>query len=144
LLKPSAIRALQSELLPLATLVTPNLDEAEVLTGVRPASPEDLREAAKLIHRCHGCAVLVKGGHLRGLKEAIDVFWDGHTELLLAAPFIRGISTHGTGCSYSAAIAAQVALGHALPAAVRKAKDYVTGAIANSRPVGRHWTLGSP
>ena len=91
---------------------------------------------------CFGCAVLVKGGHLKGLKEAIDIFWDGRTELLLAAPFIRGIGTHGTGCTYSAAIAAHVALGDSLPLAVRKAKDYVTNAISGSRRVGRHWALG--
>ena len=86
LLKPSAIRVLQSELLPLATLVTPNLDEAMILTGHPLSTPEDLRSAARLIRKRFGCAVLVKGGHLRGLKEAVDVFWDGHTELLFDRP----------------------------------------------------------
>lgn len=143
LLKPSAIRTLQRELLPLATLVTPNLDEAAVLTGSVPRNPEGLRSAARIIHERHGCAVLVKGGHLKGLKEAIDVFWDGQTELLLTAPFIRGVSTHGTGCAYSAAITAYTALGNPLPTAVTKAKDYMTKAITRSQRIGRHWALGS-
>ena len=65
----------------------------------------DLRAAARELHQRFGCAALVKGGHLRGLREAVDIFYDGRQELLLSAPFIRGVSTHGTGCTYSAAIA---------------------------------------
>lgn len=142
LLQPSAIRALQRELLPLATLITPNLDEAAILTQHRLSNPEDLRRAAGAIHSRFGCAVLVKGGHLRGLKEAVDIFWDGRTELLLSAPFVRGISTHGTGCTYSAAITALLAKGLTLIEAVTGAKLYVSNAIARSRRVARHWTLG--
>ena len=141
LLKPSAIRTLETRLLPLATLVTPNLDEAAILTGRRLSSPEHLREAARCIRDRFGCAVLVKGGHLRGLREAIDVYWDGTTELLLTAPYIRGVNTHGTGCTYSAAITAFLARGLKLPTAVREAKQHVSNAIANSHRVGRHWTL---
>jgi hydroxymethylpyrimidine/phosphomethylpyrimidine kinase len=142
LLQPSAIRVLQTQLLPLATLVTPNLDEAMILTGRRLSSPEDLRAAARLIHERFGCAVLVKGGHLRKLKEAVDIFWDGQTELLLTAPFIRGVHTHGTGCTYSAAITALMANGLTLREAVTGAKIYVSNAIARSRRTARHWTLG--
>lgn len=141
LLKPAALRAMQDALLPLATLVTPNLDEAEILVGTRLSSPEDLRAAARTIHQRFHCAVLVKGGHLRGLREAVDIFFDGQTELLLSAPFVRGVSTHGTGCTYSAAIAAHCALGHDLPRAVQLAKDFITRAIAGSLRVGKHSVL---
>lgn len=141
LLKPSAISVMQMELLPLATLVTPNLDEAEILVGRKLVEVEHLRQAAKQIQAHFGCAALVKGGHLRRLTEAVDVFWDGRTELLLTAPFVKGVSTHGTGCTYSAAITAHLALGRSLPDAVVAAKDFITNAIANSRQVGKHFVL---
>jgi len=141
LLKPSAMAALQNELLPLAMLVTPNLDEAEVLVGRKLTSVEDMRSAAKEIHARFGCAALVKGGHLRGLAEAVDIFYDGKAELLLTAPFVRGVSTHGTGCTYSAAIAAGLARGLKLADAVELGKQFITNAIANSQQVGRHHVL---
>jgi hydroxymethylpyrimidine kinase/phosphomethylpyrimidine kinase len=142
LLRVSAIRALRGELLPLAALVTPNLAEAEVLTGLKLRDVSDMRAAARALRADYGCAVLIKGGHLRGGREACDVFWDGRTELLLTAPFVRGVSTHGTGCAFSAAAAGYAALGCALPKAVQKAKDYVTQAIAQSTRIGSHWALG--
>ncbi len=141
LLRPGAIRVLEEELLPLATLITPNLHEAQILTGRRPASASDLRRAAWELHRRFGCAALVKGGHLKGLKEAVDLFCDGKTELLLSAPFVAGVKTHGTGCTYSAAITAWLARGRELTAAVAEAKDYVTHAIARSQRAGRHAVL---
>lgn len=141
LLKPSAIAALQKELLPLAALVTPNLDEAKILVGRKLTEVEDLRRAAKEIHARFGCAALVKGGHLRGLAEAVDVFYDGKTELLLTAPFVRGVSTHGTGCTYSAAITAGLARGLKLPDAVELGKQFITNAIANSQRVEKHFVL---
>ena len=141
LLKPSAIRVLQTRLLPLATLVTPNLDEAQILAGAKLHSVDDLRAAAREIHSRFGCAALVKGGHLRNVKQATDVFFDGRTELLLCAPFVRGISTHGTGCTYSAAIAARLALSDDLPMAIHRAKRFITRAISESRRAGRYWTL---
>src|SRR5439155_15371136 len=125
------------ELLPLARLIMPNAPEAEVLLGKKIRSPEDLRGAASEIHERFGCAALVKGGHLRGLKVAIDIFYDGKQELLLSAPFIRGVRTHGTGCTYSAAITAFLAQGLPLSKAVRRAKVYITRAIARSRHAGR-------
>lgn len=143
LLKPSAIKIMQWELLPLATLVTPNVDEAEILSGRKVRSVEDLRAAAKDMNARYGCAALVKGGHLKGLKEAVDIFFDGQTELLLTAPFVTGVSFHGTGCTYSAAIAAYLALGHALPQAVMLAKEYITQAIAQSLTAGGHSVLNS-
>lgn len=141
LLKPSAEKTLKEKLLPLATLVTPNLDEAEILAGQKISSPEKMREAARKIHAEFGCAVLLKGGHLKNCREALDVFFDGETELLLTAPFVRGVSTHGTGCTYSAAICAALALGHDLPSAVEIGKNFITAAIAGSYQIGSHFAL---
>jgi hydroxymethylpyrimidine/phosphomethylpyrimidine kinase len=141
LLKPAALRLLCNELLPLATLITPNLDEAEVLVDRKLTSVEDLRSAARDIHRRFGGAALVKGGHLRGLKDAVDIFYDGRDELLLSAPFVRGVSTHGTGCTYSAALAGCMARGHACSSAVQSAKEFITQAIAGSRLVAKHTVL---
>lgn len=144
LLKPASRRALRSRILPLATLTTPNLDEASMLTQRQLSTPEHLRSGARQIHEEFGCAVLIKGGHLKGTREAIDIFYDGKSELLLTAPFVKGVHTHGTGCTLSAAITGYLALGHTLSAAVQKAKSYVTAAIVNSRRVGRHSVLGVP
>ena len=141
LLKPSAVRVVCDELLPLAALVTPNLDEAELLLGVKICDEEGLRSAAREIVRRFGCAALVKGGHLKGTRDAVDIFYDGKTELLLSAPFIRGVSTHGTGCTYSAAIAAYLARGERLSVAVQHAKEFITQAIAGSQRIGRHFAL---
>jgi len=143
LLKPSAIKALKNELLPLATLVTPNLDEAAILTGRNLKSPEDLRWAAKKIHTDFGCAALIKGGHLRNSKEAVDIFFDGANELLLTAPFVKGVHTHGTGCTYSAAITGYLARDYALPEAVVKAKEFISQAIAQSYRASKHSALNA-
>jgi hydroxymethylpyrimidine/phosphomethylpyrimidine kinase len=141
LLKPSAEKVLKEKLLLLATLVTPNLDEAKILAGRTISSPEQMRAAARKIHSDFGCAVLLKGGHLKGCREAIDVFFDGKTELLLSAPFVKGVSTHGTGCTYSAAICAALALGHDLPHAVEIGKNFITEAISDSYKIGKHFAL---
>jgi hydroxymethylpyrimidine/phosphomethylpyrimidine kinase len=141
LLKPAAVKILCTELLPLAALVTPNLDEAEILVGEKLTSVSDLRAAARELQKRFGCAALVKGGHLHGLKEAVDIFYDGRQELLLSAPFIRGVSTHGTGCTYSAAIAGHLARGCSLPRAVQQAKEYITQTIAQSRTAAGHSVL---
>jgi hydroxymethylpyrimidine/phosphomethylpyrimidine kinase len=143
LLKPSAIKTLCQRLLPISALVTPNLREAEVLTGSQVVSVEDLRAAARELRARFGCAALVKGGHLRGLSEAVDIFYDGQEELLLSAPFVRGISTHGTGCTYSAAVTAYLARGCSLAVAVRKAKEYITQAIAQSQLAAGYNVLNS-
>jgi len=143
LLQPSAIELLKRELLPLAAVVTPNLDEAEILVGRKLRSVEDLRAAARMLQRGFGCAALVKGGHLRGLKEAVDIYYDGKQELLLSAPFVRGVSTHGTGCTYSAAVAGYLARGRSLSQAVEHAKEYITQAIARSQTAAGHSLLNS-
>ena len=143
LLKPTAQRAMQDDLLPLARLVTPNLDEAEILLEESIESPEELRAAARKIHARFGCAALVKGGHLRGMNDAIDFYFDGREELLLKAPFVKGVATHGTGCSYSAAIAGYLALGCRLSLAVQMAKEHITQSIAQAVKVGRRTVLNS-
>jgi hydroxymethylpyrimidine/phosphomethylpyrimidine kinase len=142
LLEPAARKILTQKLLPLAALVTPNLSEAEILSGQKISDVEEMREAAKKIHARFGGAVLVKGGHLENSHEATDIFFDDETELLLSAPFVPGVHTHGTGCTYSAAICAALALGHNLPHAVEIGKNFITAAIANSYRVKKHFALG--
>ena len=142
LLEKSAVKALCTRLLPLADLVTPNIPEAEVLADISINDPEDLRSAARKLHSRFGCAVLLKGGHLGGTNEALDIFYDGKSELLLRAPFVRGVSTHGTGCTYSAAVAAYCARGKSLADAAGLAKHYITRAIANSGRARTHYVLG--
>ena len=102
-----------------------------------------MRQAAKAIYAEMGCAVLVKGGHLPNSREAADIFFDGSTELLLTAPFVRNVSTHGTGCTYSAAITGYLATGESLVSAVALAKSYITAAIQQNQRVGNHTVLNS-
>jgi hydroxymethylpyrimidine kinase/phosphomethylpyrimidine kinase len=142
LLKADAAQALVKKLFPLATLVTPNIPEAETLLGISIREPEDLRTAARALHDRFGCAALVKGGHLGNTLEAIDVFFDGKTELMLSCPRVVGVKTHGTGCTYSAAIVAHLARGENLSRAVELAKMFVTGAIAHRRRMNGHDVLG--
>jgi hydroxymethylpyrimidine/phosphomethylpyrimidine kinase len=146
LLEPAAEKILREKLLPLAALVTPNRDEAEILAEQKITSPEELRSAAHKIYARYGCAALVKGGHLAAEggqvnREAVDIFFDGKTELLLSARFVCGVRTHGTGCTYSAAIAGALALGYQLPRAVEMGKNFITSTIAGSYRVGRHFAL---
>jgi len=121
--------------------VTPNADEARALCGLRIRNLEDLKDAARKIREHHGCGVLVKGGHLSGSNLAVDVLRIGNRELVLSAPFTRGVRTHGTGCLISAAITGRLALGHSLVEAVELAKHQVTQAIAYPQRVGRHHVL---
>jgi len=125
----------REHLLPLATVVTPNLPEAESLLGRPVRTLADMREAARALRAMGPRAVVVKGGHLEG--DAVDVFWDGERMEDLSAPRIATKNTHGTGCTYSAAIAARLALGDPLLDAVRGAKAYLTEAIRRSYSVGR-------
>jgi hydroxymethylpyrimidine/phosphomethylpyrimidine kinase len=141
LLLPAALKTLRNDLLPLAALVMPNVAEAELLLGTKLHSVEDLRFAARELRKQFGCAALVKGGHLHRLSEATDVFYDGKRELLLSAPFVRGVKTHGTGCTYSAAVTGYLATGIPLLKAVQKAKKFITQAIAQSQHVGGHTAL---
>ena len=142
LIDEAAVSAMK-DLLSCARLVTPNLHEAEVLIGENITSEVELRAAARKICKTFGCAALVKGGHLKGVREAVDFFYDGRTELMLTAAFIGGVSLHGTGCTYSAAITAYLARGKSLPEAVSRAKEFITQAIVQSVRAGRHDVLNS-
>ena len=136
LITPDAIAAYQEILFPMATVITPNLDEAAVLLGHPLKSLADLAPAASVLHTRYGCAVLLKGGHL-ATAEATDLLHDADGTLTLSSPFIKGVSTHGTGCTYSSAIAANLALGLDLWAACRAAKRYITWSIRDSLTWGR-------
>ncbi len=135
LLKPDAIEALIKELIPLALVVTPNIHEAQQLSGVEIKTLPDARQAAKVILKM-GCRnVLIKGGHLLSDKGA-DVLYDGKFFEVFKGEFINTPHTHGTGCTYASAIAAHVALGKSLGQAVKAAKTYVTEAIRHGLAIG--------
>lgn len=137
LLCEDAIRALGDFIGDHADLVTPNLDEAAILDGGRrPTTRAAMEDAAVRISARFGCAVLMKGGHLRDARVAPDFFTDGRKGFWLEARRIRGITTHGTGCTFSAAIAANLALGRSLPKAIRHAKRHLTSAIRRSLDFG--------
>ena len=135
LLREDAVEALRSELLPLATVVTPNLPEAEVLVGREIAGLDAMREAARAIVGLGARSAIVKGGHLTG--DAVDVFYDGSAFTELPARRIETTSTHGTGCTLASAIAALLARGESLEGAIRGAKAYVTEAIERAYPIGK-------
>jgi hydroxymethylpyrimidine/phosphomethylpyrimidine kinase len=135
LLRSDAVAALKDLLVPLALLVTPNVPEAETLVGRRLESEEDLRDAARAIVDLGARAVIVKGGH-RAAGDANDLLFDGRTFQTFHAARIDTPHTHGTGCTFSAAIAAYLARGLTLPEAVEAAKQYLTGAIAAAYPIG--------
>ena len=135
LLNADARDALLCELLPLATLVTPNIPEAQALTGIPIASVADMRAAARALIARGARACLVKGGHLEGL-QAVDVFDDGRTLRELVSPRLDTPHTHGTGCQLSAAITANLALGSSLPEAIERAKRFITVAIRHGLALG--------
>jgi hydroxymethylpyrimidine/phosphomethylpyrimidine kinase len=134
LLREDAIDALRSMLIPLATVVTPNLPEAERLTGVHGWGAKGIKTMAERIIAMGARTVVIKGGHRRG--PADDLFYDGAAFRVLHAPRIRTSNTHGTGCTFSAAIAAYLARGEKLDKAVAQAKRYITHAIRNGFAVG--------
>lgn len=136
LLQESAIESLKSRLLPLAWIVTPNIPEAEILAGVKIKCSGCIDEAAKRIGALGPRFVLIKGGHL-DTPDATDYLFDGQSMQTFAAPRIQTKNTHGTGCTYSAAIAAFLAKGAETPQAVAQAKLYLTGAIRNSLNIGK-------
>ncbi len=137
LLRPEAEEALVRRLLPLAYVVTPNIPEAEALVGWPIRSREDMKRAARHIFDLGPRAVLVKGGHLDVGPEAVDILYDGRQFYEFAAERIGTRNTHGTGCTYSAAIAAYLARGDDMLEAIRKAKHYVTMAIRYGLSIGR-------
>ena len=128
LLKPAAIDVYEDQLFPLATLITPNLDEAALLIGIKIKDREQMEKATKALASKYRAAILLKGGHLRG-DNAIDLLFHKNKLTEFSARFVRGIATHGTGCTYSAAIAAGLASGLPLEKAIRRAKKFVTKSI---------------
>jgi hydroxymethylpyrimidine/phosphomethylpyrimidine kinase len=135
LLAPDALDSLRSRLLPLATVVTPNLEEAAALTGRPVCTAEtDLRPTAEAVHALGSAWVLLKGGHLRG--DAVDLLYDGESEYLFRAARLDNRHTHGTGCTLASAIAARLAAGDDPVSAVRAAKAYVTAALARGFALG--------
>ena len=141
LLQPAALRVLQTELFPRATVVTPNLAEAEVLLDCRIQSFAELRAAARALAEQYGVAFLVKGGHLASAKTAVDVLFDGERFYEFSAPRVLGVKTHGTGCVFSAALTAHLARGAGLVAAAGRAKIFVTQAIRAAVKIGRYHVL---
>jgi hydroxymethylpyrimidine/phosphomethylpyrimidine kinase len=142
LLEEEAVAAIRAELLPLAHVVTPNVPEAEVLSGRTIRSVDDMRAAGERILGLGPRVVLVKGGHLEG-PESIDVVCTAHEMFELRGPRIDTRHTHGTGCTLSSAIAANLALGLDDRSALSRARDYLDGAIRHAPGLGRgHGPLG--
>ncbi|MDP6779306.1 MAG: bifunctional hydroxymethylpyrimidine kinase/phosphomethylpyrimidine kinase [Candidatus Latescibacteria bacterium] len=137
LLKPDAVQAVRDRLLPLASVVTPNLHEADLLSGMEVDTVEQAKEAGRRILDAGPGAVLVKGGHLSDSVRAVDVLLAGDTAELFESERFDTPNTHGTGCTYSAAIAAHLARGKDLKDAVRHAKAYITEAIRHSLDIGQ-------
>ncbi len=132
LLRSDAREALIRELLPLATVVTPNLHEARVLCGFEITNLEEMRRAARTIHALGSRNVVVKGGHLPQTSDAVDLLFDGATFREYRAPRIESNHTHGTGCTFASAIAAELAKGHSIADAVGIAKEYLTQTLRAS------------
>lgn len=134
LLSEGTLDAVRERLLPLATVVTPNLLEAEMLTGMPIADEREMLTAAKMINSMGPQWVLIKGGHLPG--KPVDLLSDGDRVIRYPGHRISSVHTHGTGCTLASAIASRLAVGDDVPTAVQAAKDYVTGAIAGGFPLG--------
>jgi hydroxymethylpyrimidine/phosphomethylpyrimidine kinase len=136
LLDSSAVTALRDDLLPRAALITPNVPEAETLAGLSIRGPEEMRRAAEILRGMGARAVLIKGGHLEANAKMLDVLLDGGEWHEFPAPRLETRHTHGTGCTYSAAITAGLACGRTLPAAVARAKQYLHEAIRTAPALG--------
>lgn len=138
LIDNAAIQTLRQELVPLAAIITPNRYEAQIFSGLEINSLEDMQTAAKIIHENLGAkAVLVKGGGMAGNLRGVDVWFDGEKLETLTTKQIETKNTHGTGCTLSAAIASNLALGENLWNATQKAKEYVTTALTYSLDIGK-------
>ena len=135
LMKTDALSVLTKELLPLATLVTPNIPEAEVLSEMKIQNKDDMLEAARIISDAYHCAVLLKGGH--SVSDANDLLYEKGRYKWFCGKRIDNPNTHGTGCTLSSAIAANLAKGYNLESSVQRAKDYISGALAYMLDLGR-------
>ena len=134
LISEEAVDALKEKLLPLATLLTPNIPEAEVLSGMTIENATDMEKAARAISEQYGCAVLCKGGHQ--ISDADDLLWREDAGVWFRGRRIQNSNTHGTGCTLSSAIASNLAKGYDLDQSVRRAKDYISGALAAMLDLG--------
>ncbi|HEY9623067.1 MAG TPA: bifunctional hydroxymethylpyrimidine kinase/phosphomethylpyrimidine kinase [Crinalium sp.] len=137
LIDDEAIATLRDSLLPLATLVTPNRYEAQILSGIDIVTLDDMKTAAKAIHQLGAKAVIVKGGGMTGSLRGVDVFFDGDRCEILQNSTVDTNDTHGTGCTLAAAIAANLAQGKPLFDAVRQGKTYVTNALQHALRIGQ-------
>ena len=135
LIKTDAIKTLITKLLPIATLVTPNIPEAEVLSNMKIESKEDMIKAAEFIEKNYGCSVLLKGGH--SINDANDLLYEHGRYTWFTGKRIDNPNTHGTGCTLSSAIASNIAKGVSLSDAVKKAKDYISDALAEGLDLGK-------
>jgi len=135
LISEDAIETLKKELLPIAAVITPNIPEAEVLSGRTVRTSEDMEAVAKEIYEMYGCGVLCKGGH--SINDANDLLYDGKELIWFRGKRIDNPNTHGTGCTLSSAIASGLAKGYDLPTAVKSAKNYISGALAAMLDLGK-------
>jgi len=138
LLESEAVEAYKNKLFPLATLITPNVDEAALLLETTIIDRKQMESAARALAKKYRASILLKGGHLRG-DNAIDLLFHQGELTEFSAPFVRGVETHGTGCTYSAAITAGLASGFSLEQAIKRAKKFVTESIA----LHMRWKRGS-
>ncbi|MBS4899252.1 MAG: bifunctional hydroxymethylpyrimidine kinase/phosphomethylpyrimidine kinase [Clostridiales bacterium] len=137
LIEAPSVKALCSYLLPMADVITPNIPEAEILTGSSINTDKDMADAAVILNKAFGCAVLIKGGHGEGNASDDVLVTDNGTPTFFSTDKINNPNTHGTGCTLSSAIAANLAKGSDLDTSIRRAKLYVTGAIASRLDLGR-------
>ncbi|AXI00453.1 bifunctional hydroxymethylpyrimidine kinase/phosphomethylpyrimidine kinase [Sporosarcina sp. PTS2304] len=146
LLQQQAIQAMKEHLIPLATIVTPNIPEAEVLTGMKIVTDEEIQQAAQIIIDMGAKAVVMKGGHRNDVLEARDYYLDREGQsFTLTTPFVHTKDTHGTGCTFAAALAGFLAKGYSMPDAVAESKQFIQAAIENGLRLGsghgptNHW-----
>ncbi|MDE5413968.1 bifunctional hydroxymethylpyrimidine kinase/phosphomethylpyrimidine kinase [Alkalihalobacterium chitinilyticum] len=138
LLQDAAVEALVTKLLPLATVITPNLPEAAKILGVEEMTTlEEMKITARKLHELGPKYVVLKGGHLQGDEKSTDILYDGRNITLLEAERVSTKNTHGTGCTFAAAIAAQLARGDEITVAVQTAKQFISAAITHSLSIGK-------
>ena len=135
LISEDAVETLVRELMPLADIVTPNIPETEVLTGMKISTPEDMERAAREVSERYGCGVLCKGGHR--VNDANDLLWSDGTGRWYRGERIENPNTHGTGCTLSSAIASNLAKGYSMGESVERAKRYISGALGAMLDLGK-------
>lgn len=137
LLQEDAITLMQEELFPLVDLITPNIEEASYLSKIKIKNLLDAKKAAKILVEKGSKRVLIKGGHLDEQSKATDIYYDGEAYILYKMPRIANQNTHGTGCTFSSAIVAQLAKGNSMSCSIQKAKEYVSKAIEEGFSIGK-------